>query len=89
MKGRSLRRHHKQRRIQAEFKKWNRISLSEDDAMQIARRDIRTPCSCYMCGSPRRWCKAQTIQESKYDFDTREQLQDVGKFFQPRFRFGY
>ncbi len=30
-------------------------------------RKVRTPCSCYMCGNPRKHFKEKTIQERRHD----------------------
>jgi len=66
---RALRRHHFKRRQAAEFKKWSRIWQDDKEhAIMCSRvyRDLRTPCSCYMCGNPRKYFKELTIQERKF-----------------------
>ncbi len=76
---RALRRHHRQRRIYAEYKKWLQNEwCSREHALVTARQQLRTICSCDMCGNPRHngWTKLEetgTMQERKAldlkDFD--------------------
>ncbi len=65
---RSIRRHHRARRIKAEYKKWLYTFDGDcDQATAHSRRthSLRTPCSCYMCGNPRKHWGKETIQEQK------------------------
>jgi len=92
MKGRALRRHSRQRRIQAEFRKYRRLwAHDEDEAMRSAVRchNRRKPCSCYVCGSPRKWHGTQTLQETRADVETKDQFDEIGQSFQSRFRSEY
>jgi len=66
MSKRALRRHHRQRRIRAEYLKWLRIHDADQakiSAQQFHNR--RTPCSCSGCGNPRRWFGEITMQERR------------------------
>ena len=85
-RGRAFRRHHRNRRFKAEYKKWL-ICGDEEHALNSARAfvDRRTPCSCTMCGNPRNHFGYQTIQEKKADYSAKEQLDKVGKKFYSRF----
>ena len=38
-------------------------------------RKTRVPCSCEMCGNPRRHFNLRTVQELKSEIDEREQLE--------------
>jgi hypothetical protein len=40
-------------------------------------RDTRTPCSCYMCGNPRRWFGDPTRQEIVSEMAFEEAISDV------------
>ena len=35
------------------------------------------PCSCSMCGNPRRYFNDKTIQEKKFEIEVKEQLEEV------------
>lgn len=86
---RALRRHHRQRRIQAEFKKWLRTWDGDREwALQTAlrRHAQRQSCSCYMCGNARAVWGAQSRQENKAEQDHKEQFNDLGMRFNTRFR---
>lgn len=37
-------------------------------------RKTKTPCSCYMCGNPRKWFGEKTRQEKIADINEKEQL---------------
>lgn len=57
-----LKRHHR-----ARLMKNRRISWGWDDLTGTARHskvvNTRTPCSCWMCGNPRKYSGEKTIQE--------------------------
>lgn len=71
MKSRSLRRHHAER-IKQRIRK-QRIHcyswLSNlDDPRQVGRlAHTRKPCSCWMCGNPRRYFNEPTWREKRFD----------------------
>jgi len=39
-------------------------------------RKVRHPCSCWMCGNPRRFFKDKTVQEKIWDGKLREERED-------------
>jgi len=43
----------------------------------IKEGDLRTPCSCPMCGNPRKHCLTKTKAEILFDLKFREELEDV------------
>lgn len=70
-KSRAERRHHHNRMIDKVksfhwFKSWG---LTEEDVDYKCKRmaETRKPCSCYMCGNPRKHWKDKTIQEHRFD----------------------
>jgi hypothetical protein len=77
-KMRAQRRHHRNRRIRAEFKKWVRI-FEEEKAVTLSKayHSTRTPCSCFMCGNPRKWFKELTQQEKKSNISYAEQKKEL------------
>lgn len=40
-------------------------------------KKVRKPCSCYMCGNPRKWFKEITYQEKISDINYKEQLKHL------------
>lgn len=38
-------------------------------------KKVRKPCSCYMCGNPRKWFNELTRQEKLSDIDYKEQME--------------
>lgn len=62
MRSRGIRRHHEER-VKARVKSYYG-GHSAGDARRLGRiAHTRTPCSCRMCGNPRKFWKAETIQE--------------------------
>lgn len=63
---RSLRRHHY---IRIKNKRrtywWNNVESPREGFVV----DTPTPCSCYMCGNPRKYFKEKTLQEKKFDLE--------------------
>lgn len=51
-----------ERRHQAERLKAKRLKYS---SVGFVMAETPKPCSCYMCGNPRKWFKKQTMQEQK------------------------
>lgn len=71
MKGRAYRRHQmmraKQRAIRSLRVTWD-LPRDELTARLIGKRAVdRTPCSCSMCGNPRRYFGQATRQEQRAD----------------------
>lgn len=62
---RAIRRHHRERlRAKRRFH-WGR-DLSTEPPQNIARAiNTPTPCSCWMCGNPRRYFGEQSVQERR------------------------
>lgn len=56
-------------------------------AMKYARRYHRhlAMCSCWMCGNPRKHFKTATLQETKANAAAKDQYQQAGLKFLPRF----
>jgi len=73
VRGRALRRHHAERcssRRTSEYRNQHQLIWDTyDDQGQRARSFREQPkgCSCFMCGNPRRWFGASTIQERRYE----------------------
>lgn len=67
-RGRAYRRHHRQRRIIAEYKKALLTWCGDKEKAKessLRNHSHRTPCSCYMCGNPRKHWNLDTLQEQK------------------------
>ena len=68
---RSIRRHHRSRLLKRREYYYNH----RNDARVV---DTPTPCSCWMCGNPRRFSPhPRTIQELKADLDLHDALSEV------------
>lgn len=70
-KSRAERRHHHERMKNkvSKFhwiKKWFGSNESREDHIR-KMAETRKPCSCYMCGNPRKHWKDKTLQEKKFD----------------------
>jgi hypothetical protein len=64
MKSRSLRRHHERRIKKRTSDYYGGYARHDARALgKLAR--ARTPCSCWMCGNPRRFSGAPTLQERR------------------------
>ncbi|MEZ4886429.1 MAG: hypothetical protein R3E32_16960 [Chitinophagales bacterium] len=63
---RAIRRHHRARLLNKRKNYWGRAWSIEDEP--ISKKVINTPkpCSCFMCGNPRRYWKEKTFQEQKF-----------------------
>lgn len=59
---RQQRRHHRERLKKARSGHWGGIA-GNGKADQVV--DTPTPCSCWMCGNPRRYFGEKTIQERR------------------------
>jgi hypothetical protein len=60
---RNLRRHHARRLKRKRRRYWGRSLVSQRDAGIVAKTP--KPCSCWMCGNPRRYSGEPTLQERK------------------------
>jgi hypothetical protein len=68
MKTRAIRRHEsdkRKRRAQALIRLRYQSAHLADDVFVGKLARTRTPCSCRMCGNPRKWFKQKTVQELK------------------------
>ncbi|MHB8266605.1 MAG: hypothetical protein ACYDC7_11885 [Acidithiobacillus ferrivorans] len=63
---RAIRRHHRHRLWCNRRFHWNR-DLSGDQRTRAQAIDTSTPCSCWMCGNPRKYFGEKTMQERKKD----------------------
>jgi len=60
---RAIRRHHRQRLKHARKTYWGRTLTTAKELGRVV--DTPKPCSCFMCGNPRRYFQELTIQERK------------------------
>jgi len=70
MSGRAERRHHIERLKKKRRYYWYGYNLNGKPMDKDKRRlgmvvDTPTPCSCHMCGNPRKYWKEKTLQEKK------------------------
>lgn len=70
MQCRSLRRHHRERLLQKRRSPWGRTLTHEEASRAV---DTPTPCSCWLCGNPRRTIKELTLQETRANLALAEQ----------------
>ena len=72
-KSRAERRHHHHRMINHVKKTFDWLSIKygwtqeEIDRKALKLAETRKPCSCHMCGNPRRMFKDKTIQEKRFE----------------------
>lgn len=70
-KSRAERRHHHHRMLEKvkDFSFYKYGFWTEEEKLQHQKRmaETRKPCSCYMCGNPRKHWKDKTMQEKKFD----------------------
>lgn len=72
-KSRAERRHNHERMIDKVKKFWwiqaDKYWGSEERRQKHIRKmsETRKPCSCYMCGNPRKHWKDKTVQEHRFD----------------------
>lgn len=83
MKKRALRRHHRRRLFKSRLKRlwWVDRDLWFDQEYLNKLKyliDTPTPCSCTMCGNPRRHFKAVTRKEKASLFNMMEQCNEYG-----------
>jgi hypothetical protein len=67
MKSREDRIHHKERLIDKRRFHWGQdLKYDQNDKAKMVI-DTPTPCSCWMCGNPRKYFKQKTLQEKSFD----------------------
>jgi hypothetical protein len=72
MSKRALRRHH---RARLRARRQRTLPWVRGDARRLAQAiDTPVPCSCWMCGNPRRYFNEKTPQERRADIALRESL---------------
>jgi hypothetical protein len=66
---RALRRHHRYRLWRKRRFYWSRnlVEPNENPRSRGKVVDTPTPCSCWMCGNPRRYFGEKTLQELRQD----------------------
>ncbi len=69
MPSRAMRRHHRYRLYRRRRFHWGRDLAESDENPKFRGKviDTPTPCSCWMCGNPRKWWKEKTMQERRQD----------------------
>lgn len=71
---RAVRRHHRKRIFKKRKRKCQeRYGCDHDDIFYRQMINTPTPCSCFMCGNPRRHFGEITLQERKAKLDYQEQ----------------
>ncbi|WP_026186450.1 hypothetical protein [Thioalkalivibrio thiocyanodenitrificans] len=68
---RSIRRHHVERLKNARRRFWGRDLSGERKHLSMVV-DTPCPCSCFMCGNPRRRWRKKTIQERRHEAIVKE-----------------
>ena len=66
---RALRRHHRKRLQNKRRNYWHMQSWSDVEQLEKAiKQVIRTPkpCSCFICGNPRKFFQEKTVQERRH-----------------------
>ena len=63
------------KRAKRVLRAWRGRWIHKEDDSKLAQRLVHTrvPCSCGMCGNPRRHFGERTIQERKADYEYREE----------------
>jgi hypothetical protein len=62
---RSVRRHHNERLKKKRLSYWGGVAQSDDRRLGILLHTPH-PCTCWMCGNPRKFNKEITVQELKH-----------------------
>ena len=72
MRNRAERRHHHKRMMEKvkSFSIYNYFFWTEDKKTRHQKKlaETRKPCSCWMCGNPRRHFKSKTMQEKRQEY---------------------
>ncbi|MEZ4775950.1 MAG: hypothetical protein R3D00_22420 [Bacteroidia bacterium] len=63
---RAIRRHHRERLLQKRKNYWGNDRVHEIKANVI---NTPKPCSCFMCGNPRKYWNEKTVQERRFALD--------------------
>jgi len=72
MRSRALRRHH-EKRVKTRVASYYGGYAAHDPRALGRLAHSRTPCSCFMCGNPRRYLGERTLQEWRADRRATEQ----------------
>ncbi len=66
---RAMRRHHRHRLLRNRRFHWGRDLTESDESPRHRGKviDTPTPCSCWMCGNPRKYFGEKTLQELRHD----------------------
>ncbi|MDX5935681.1 hypothetical protein [Acidithiobacillus thiooxidans] len=64
---RAIRRHHRYRLQRNRRYYWDKDGLTDNPRWFGKVIDTPTPCSCWMCGNPRRYFGEKTLQELRQD----------------------
>jgi hypothetical protein len=67
MKSKEDRIHHKERLKANRRFHWGQDLLFDKNDKAPMVVDTPTPCSCWMCGNPRKYFKQKTLQEKTFD----------------------
>lgn len=87
---RAVRRYHYQRLKKKRSNYWGYPQLTYilrgkweemPDDMRAALATTSTPCSCYMCGNPRRYWKQVTLKERKKYLNFVDDLKEVENYY--------
>jgi len=71
---RAIRRHHIERLKNNRRTHWNRVLSKEELGMVV---ETPTPCSCFMCGNPRKYFKQKTNQEKRNEDKFKNELKEL------------
>ncbi len=80
---RSIRIHHKKRILKnykeiAKRNGYNRYICEKDFNKKVSKlAETPKPCSCHMCGNPRKWFKEKSLKEKKIINYFKESLDDL------------
>lgn len=82
MRTRAERRHHHQRMLDRvkNFRIYDYFFLDDDARKRHQQKvaETRKPCSCWMCGNPRRYFNEKTMQEKRFDERYASEQQESG-----------
>ncbi len=79
---RAIRRHNRTRLFRRRRHYWGYGSNMFPEEAIPSVIDTPTPCSCWMCGNPRRYSKGRyrfTIQEIKFTESIQAEIEDIGE----------
>jgi hypothetical protein len=79
MKSRAIRRHHLARikmKVAHYYGGWMKSYPQSGKAIGKAAR-AKAPCSCWMCGNPRKFSNQETLQEWRNEYGARSAMRDL------------